>query len=173
MALETDKNFEKLDKKVMLSWRISRLLGFLVATIVLLVARMIFMSSRWYTSQSQQYAHLEEWIMWGILLILGYMVIGIIVYPIIEYRQWKYQITEDKVLVQHGIFYMRTTVIPIARIQHVTIEQGLINRRLQLAQVTISLASGNHVIEGVHETVAEQISEQLKDLLYHRLEQKR
>jgi len=95
--------------------------------------------------------------------------IGIILYPIIEYKQWRYAITEDKVEIRHGIFFITTTVIPIIRVQHITISRGPIYRKLGLSAVKIFLASGSFEIEGLRENIANTISENLKSRVMERL----
>lgn len=161
--------FQKLDKNIIVCWRISRLLLFVVITGLLLLGNHMFQGSEVYASLRNQYPDFQQWDFCVVSGIMLYFFAGIFVYPGIEYRQWQYQITDDKVVIRHGIFYIKTTTIPIARIQHVTLVQGPIYRRLQLAKVTIALASGQHEIEGVNEEVAQQISENLKDRLYRRL----
>ena len=94
-----------------------------------------------------------------------------LIYPEIEYRQWRYLITEDKVEIRHGIFFVETTIIPIVRIQHITISQGPIRRRFGLFGVKISLASGEHEIVGLTEEKAARVSDYLKTRLYVRLEE--
>jgi len=95
--------------------------------------------------------------------------IGIVIYPIIEYKQWRYAITEDKVEIRHGIFFVTTTVIPIIRVQHITISRGPIYRKLGLSSVKIFLASGSFDIEGLLENTATVISESLKSSVMERL----
>lgn len=93
-----------------------------------------------------------------------------IIYPAIEYRQWFYSISEDRVEIRHGIFFIKNSIIPIIRIQHVTVEQGPIYRRFGLYNVVISLASGNFQILGLSREKAEEISKNLNHRLYARLE---
>lgn len=154
--------YEKLDKKAILSWRIGRIIGFIIFGAIL-IGGLLFANN---SEALETYMH-YGYIVAGIMLI--YMLVGIIVYPEIEYRQWRYMITEDKVELQHGIFFVKTTVIPIIRVQHITMSRGPIYRKLGLSKVTIFLASGSFEIEGLNENVANMISENLKTRVFERL----
>lgn len=158
-------DFEKLDKRSILSWRLGRLITFIVTATIFLIG--ILFLKNYEIPQT-----IESSIIIGFGLILTYMLFGMIIYPEIEYRQWRYCITEDKVEIRHGIFFITTTIIPIIRIQHISASQGPINRRLGLHNITISLASGSFTIEGLTQEKADKISQYLKDKLYSRLNSK-
>ena len=155
-------NYEKLDEKAVLSWRIRRSISFLF--IFITVGGILLVSN--HTGLDNKYMN-YIYIVSGLLLV--YKLIGIIVYPIIEYQQWRYIITEDKVEIRHGIFFITTTVIPIIRVQHITISKGPIYRKMGLAAVKIFLASGSFEIEGLSENNANIISESLKSSVMERL----
>lgn len=156
-------NYEQLDKKAIISWRIGRIISFLVFLIVL-AGVLTFTKD---TSLVTQYHK----IFIGIAVLLTiYGAAGIYIYPEIEYRQWGYQITDDKVEFRHGIFFVTTTVIPIVRIQHITISNGPIYRKLGLSKVKIFLASGSFEIEGLSMATADTISENLKTKVMKRLQ---
>lgn len=153
----------KLDKKAVTSWRIGRLIGLAVALLVC--------AGLWFAAGFIQEVEPHQWILsllFGLFLL--YKLVGLIVYPLIEYGQWGYFITEDKVDLRHGIFFITNTIIPIIRIQHITVSQGPINRKLGLYDVEISLASSSFKIQCLDRTAADEIAENLKSKLYTRLE---
>lgn len=152
--------YMKLDPKATTSWRIKRGISFAVWIIICGIISLL-------TPYEETYGKIIEY---AILLFLLYKLIGLIVYPMIEYRQWGYRISEDKVDIQHGIFFVKHTVIPVIRIQHITVSQGPVNRHLGLYEVEISLASGSFTIECLSKDVADEIAENLKARLYTRLE---
>ncbi|SEW42300.1 PH domain-containing protein [[Clostridium] fimetarium] len=155
-------NYEKLDKNAILSWRIRRGISFIFLLIIVVVGLLI-MNNVGLDNKYKNYIYIAT----GLLLI--YKLIGIVIYPIIEYKQWRYAITEDKVEIRHGIFFVTTTVIPIIRVQHITISRGPIYRKLGLSSVKIFLASGSFDIEGLLENTATVISESLKSSVMERL----
>ena len=155
-------NYEKLDKNAILSWRIRRGISFIFLLIIVGVGLLI-MNNVGPDNKYNKYIYIST----GLLLL--YKLIGIVIYPIIEYKQWRYAITEDKVEIRHGIFFVTTTVIPIIRVQHITISRGPIYRKLGLSAVKIFLASGSFEIEGLRENIANTISENLKSRVMERL----
>lgn len=159
---DTIMNYEKLDKKAILSWRIDRIIGFIFVAITLAVV-MAFAKNMDRITPYINYLYIAA------TLFILYKLIGIIIYPEIEYRQWGYIITEDKVEFRHGIFFVTTTVIPIVRVQHITMSRGPIYRKLGLSKVKIFLASGSFDIEGLSESTANIISENLKSKVFERL----
>ena len=70
----------------------------------------------------------------------------------LEYRQWGYYITDDRVV-----------------IQDITTKQGPVMKRYGLYKVEISLASGTYEIPGLTEETANDIVDKLKSRLYSRV----
>lgn len=155
--------YQKLDKRILVSWRISRLIGILIVGVILMVA--IYILSR--QSFFERYM-LQGYIIAGV--ILSYMLVTLYLFPAIEYRQWGYIISDDRIEIRHGIFLIKITVIPIVRIQHITISQGPINRRLGISTINVHTASGVFSIEGISCEYASAMADMLKSKLYNRLE---
>ena len=66
--------------------------------------------------------------------------------PEIRYRRWRWEVTEVEVRLQHGLFIIERTVIPMVRVQHVDTSQGPIMRAFGLSEVKVSTAAGAHSI---------------------------
>lgn len=158
-------NYEKLDKKAVLAWRIGRAAGFCV-----LIAFLGFLLYGMRNIEELENYMKIVYIVAGALVI--YKFAGIFIFPAIEYKQWKYIITDDKIEFSHGIFFVTTTVIPIIRVQHITISRGPVYRKLGLSKVKVFLASGSFEIIGLTEERADQISENLKARVIERLDSK-
>lgn len=94
------------------------------------------------------------------------------IFPLIEYKQWKYQISDDKVEIIHGIFFIKRDIIPTIRMQNITIKQGPIYRRFGLFTVEIALASGTFEIVGLDGETAQEIADKLRAKLRERLQAK-
>ena len=154
--------YRKLDRKIIGGWRISRMIRlacFLIpAVVVSIFADMDILAWK-----------IGVFALWAIC---AYCLLGLILYPPIEYRQWGYYIDDEKVVIRHGLFFISQTIVPVIRIQNITISQGPINRRLGLYKVEIALASGSHEIVGLDQATADFISESLREKLYHRMEAK-
>ncbi|MGC2872750.1 PH domain-containing protein [Ihubacter sp. rT4E-8] len=157
--------YQQPDVRAMKSWRIGRLISFAVFAIIAAVVILIIWCTGW-----------SSW--WRYIIIGGAVLMAVVqgvaacILPQIEYRQWGYLIEEDKVVIRHGIFFIKKTIVPIIRIQNITMSQGPIDRRLGLYKLKLSLASGSFEIVGLNQETAEAISENLKSRLYARVREK-
>lgn len=156
--------YQKLDRKAVTGWRISRIIGFLVL-LGCLVPTWFFHFDFLEDTKIRTILYIIE----GVLIL--YKFIGIFIFPEYEYRQWRYIINDEKVEFRHGIFFVTTTVIPVVRVQHITVSRGPIYRKLGLSKVKIFLASGSFEIIGLTSETAEQISEGLKSKVIKRLDE--
>ena len=155
-------DYIKLDKKAITSWRVGRIIRL---PIWLIVCAAVFIGG-----MCIPFDILSTVVKVLVILLAVYKIAGIIIYPQIEYRQWGYKITEDRVDIRHGIFFVTHTIVPVVRIQHITVSQGPINRKLGLYEVEMSLASDSFEIPCLSKEVADEIAENLKSRLYKRLE---
>ncbi len=142
---------QKLDPKAIRMWQVSRLIGLAVLLILGTLAAIWLIR-----------AGAPMLLVWLTGLIVLIQLINLLVYPPIEYRQWSYQVTPDRIEIQKGIFFHQTRIIPTSRIQHVTVSEGPLARFYNLASVTIHTAGGQMKIDGLAKSVALEISENLK-----------
>lgn len=75
-------------------------------------------------------------------VLILYIFMAIIV-PARKYRHWGYDMGSDRLRIVRGYMFFRDTVVPFGRIQHIDVEQGPIDRRYDLATLTVHTA-GNH-----------------------------
>src|SRR5215203_5018764 len=66
--------------------------------------------------------------------------------PELRWRRWRWEVREHEIDLQRGVLVVRRTLIPMARVQHVETERGLIGQALGLATVEIHTAAGSHEI---------------------------
>jgi membrane protein YdbS with pleckstrin-like domain len=151
-------NYQKLDPRAPQLWRAVRLLGLVALALLgsgiysfLVLVAGLSATGRWTT---------WFFVIFGGLLILQSL--NLLLYPPIEYRQWAYAILPDRIETRHGIVFHTTRIVPISRIQHVTIHEGPLDRRFGLAAVTIHTAGGTVQITGLARETAAQISNGLK-----------
>ena len=83
--------------------------------------------------------------------------------PTIFYRHYRYIVDTEKVDVRSGVFFIRRTVVPIERIHQVQVRTGPLSNRVGLADVWVTTAGGNAVIQYLDREIAESIAEYLKD----------
>ena len=108
--------YQKIDARSVKSWRISGLIGFVTVLCVCTLVTFLIASSE----LSPLWRHLAKAAM---IVALCISIADIVIFPVIEYRQWGYILEDDRVVIRHGIFFVRETVIPIIRIQNITISQ--------------------------------------------------
>ncbi|MDU5107544.1 PH domain-containing protein [Clostridium sp.] len=153
------QEYEKLNVNAKKSWVISRLIGTLIVGSILITIK-IFMPR-----VTDDNSKINVYFTIGSLIFICLLLINSIVYPIIEYKQWRYTITKDKIEFTEGIFFIRKVIIPIIRIQHIQLNQGPINKILKLYNISIFTAGGQHKIPNIEVKKAEEISEYLKELI--------
>jgi len=151
--------YNRLSEHSKKSWFIARLITTVIVTIILLGAI-------YFTKEVLELGWVRDFSIYlysVIGIIVVFLILNTFIYPAIEYAQWKYMITNDKVDFVEGIFSTKRTIIPIIRIQQITMEQGIINKRFNLVNVKIHTAGGAHVIPNIEKEKAVEISEYLKD----------
>lgn len=77
-------------------------------------------------------------------LLVGYLFIYL--FPKIRWSRWRYEVRDSEIELQHGLFIVKRTLIPMIRVQHVDTVQGPILRKYRLSAITISTAATNHTI---------------------------
>lgn len=159
--------YEKLHQNSKKSWFIARGIWLLIIGGALINGR-IFASKYIYETSYHTFKVVIDIV---IVIILIFLLLNTFIYPIIEYKQWKYLINKDKIEFSEGIFLIKKTTIPIVRIQHIQVNQGIINRWLKLADISISTAGGQHKIPNIDIEKAERISDYLNNKVKEKVEE--
>jgi uncharacterized protein len=93
-----------------------------------------------------------------------YAVVAIAIVPMVRWRRWRYQVTEREIDLQRGVLFIRRTLVPMSRVQHVDSMQGPLLRRYQLASVHVATAAGIEVIPALAVEVAEALRDRIAAL---------
>ncbi|OFI07541.1 bacterial membrane flanked domain protein [Clostridium acetireducens DSM 10703] len=158
--------YNKLNEKAKTSWMLARAVTTIIVAVILGVCKWFFT----YKLKIDFFIKLGGYINVIFIIIVGLLLLNTFIYPAIEYAQWKYRITKDKIEFSEGIYSITTTIIPIVRVQHIKIHQGPINKIFNLANLSIYTAGGNHDIPNIDMKKAEEISEFLKDKIREKVE---
>lgn len=145
---------ERLDPRALTAWRIG---GLLSSLLTLLLAGAV--------SWLLWYLDLTWWVV-ALPLIVA-LVIGVIataVAPAIQWRRFRYAVTERDIELQRGVIVITRTLIPIVRVQHVDTRQGPILRRFDLAGVVIATAAGTEQIPALAIGVADDLRNRISIL---------
>lgn len=144
----------RISKKALTIWRITGFISLIIPWLIvigLFVLTVMFQLPFWIVS-----------IVIGIILVLSIIVIGIV--PSIRWARWRYEVHEHEIDLQHGVFVVRRTLVPMVRVQHVDTRQGPILRKYKLATVTISTAATVHEIPALNIEGADQLRDYISNL---------
>ena len=75
------------------------------------------------------------------LLLYAYIAFVI---PARRYRYWGYDMGTDRLRIVRSYMYHRDVVVPFGRIQHIDVDQGPIQRRYDLATLTVHTAGNQN-----------------------------
>ncbi|MBM6617705.1 PH domain-containing protein [Bacillus suaedaesalsae] len=143
-----------LNKRALTAWRISWSISMgilLLLAIAVLSFVIIFDFPRWI----------------GILTVIAVIILSIfyiVIYPKLQWKKWKYEVHEAEVDIQHGVFLVKRTLIPMVRVQHVDTQQGPLLRKFRLKSVTISTAATMHEIPALDEEEADLLRDRISSL---------
>ncbi|CAM3954639.1 PH domain-containing protein [Mesobacillus zeae] len=102
--------------------------------------------------------HWPVWIIPAFLaLCLAYGYFFIFLFPELRWKRWRYEVREQEVELQHGVFIVKRTLVPMIRVQHVDTRQGPLLRKYRLATVAVSTAATVHEIPALDMAEAEQL----------------
>lgn len=99
-----------------------------------------------------------EWITWvAAAIVVLQAFFSIYLFPKIRWERWRYEVREAEIELQHGLFIVNRTLIPMVRVQHVDTAEGPILRKYGLASITISTAATNHSIPALVTEEADEL----------------
>lgn len=98
----------------------------------------------------------------GSILLFAFLFIYL--FPKIRWNRWRYEVREAEIELQHGLFIVKRTLIPMVRVQHVDTTQGPLLRKYGLAVLTISTAATVHAIPAIPTEEADTLRRQISEL---------
>jgi len=106
------------------------------------------------------------WLVAALPLVAAFVIsaLSVGVMPDLRWRRWRYEIREDEVDLQRGIFWVSRTLVPLARIQHVDTQSGPLQRRFGLATVVFYTAAGPNQIPELSAPVAAGVRDRIAAL---------
>jgi membrane protein YdbS with pleckstrin-like domain len=109
--------------------------------------------------------HWPKWI-WLICIAIPIIDTYLFVYlfPKLRWLRWRYEVREQEIEIQHGLFIMKRTLVPMVRVQHVDTEQGPILRKYNLSSITISTAATIHTIPALEMEEADELRGRISQL---------
>ncbi|MEQ6376699.1 PH domain-containing protein [Bacillaceae bacterium S4-13-58] len=144
-----------ISKDAVFVWRVSSLLSVSFLWVGLIIFTYF---SRRFDLISFRYLLL----IWISLLLLTVVVSMLI--PYIRWKRWRYEVLDQEIDLQRGVWVVSRTLIPMVRVQHVDTIQGPLLRMKKLATVVISTAATKHSIPALDEKEADQLRDQISRL---------
>lgn len=154
MPIRPEPN-ERLHTSARTIWRLGGLITFSIFALIFVIAAGLLI---WFDV-------VPWWWAAAAAVVLGLpSLIGIYYVPELTWRAWRYEVGEDEVDLQSGVFTVTRTLIPMARIQHVDTRRGVLQRRFGLATVVLYTAAGANEIPGLADAVAGEVRDRIASL---------
>lgn len=99
-------------------------------------------------------------------------VTAFIIAPNIRYKRYKYLITEDRIEIVEGIFWVKRTIVPMDRIHQIDVARGPIDNAFKLSKVVVTTAGSAAAFKFIDIDVADEISEILNAKIASSLHEK-
>lgn len=99
----------------------------------------------------------------GLVFVLG--LTALILVPGRRYRAWRYAERDDELHIRHGLLVRVQTAVPFARVQHIDVAQGPVERRFGLARLILHTAGTRGAsipLPGLAHAEAEQMRDRIR-----------
>ncbi len=105
------------------------------------------------------------WMRWSAFTVVAVAgIICVIVLPPIRYRVFWYAISPTEIDVQHGIVFVKRSVIPMHRVQSLRVERGPIADHYRMANLRISTAANSLSCAGLDRREADDMCARISEL---------
>jgi uncharacterized protein len=95
----------------------------------------------------------KEWVLWILWALIGLNIFSAIysiwIEPSITQKTWRYEIDEEYIQLKHGRFQKHHTLIPMAKVEYVSTNQGPFLRKYGLYDLTIGTVTSSHKIPAI------------------------
>ena len=151
----TDMPTTPIDPAQIGVWRTGMAITFLVLLAVAGVAAMSVDAPAWAVGAGM-----------GALAVAGlaFTVTG----PPRRHHRWRYDLIGDELLVERGVHVQVRTVVPLARVQHIDVAQGPLERRAGLSRLVVHTAgtgSSDVAIPGLRLADAEALRDRIRGFI--------
>jgi membrane protein YdbS with pleckstrin-like domain len=103
-----------------------------------------------------------DWLPLGLaLLIAAGAVAWAIAIPIVGYRRWRWELHEEDLDLVHGAWRVVRTIVPITRIQHVSVERTGWTDVFGLVRLHVHTAAGKTTIPGLERARADELRDRI------------
>jgi membrane protein YdbS with pleckstrin-like domain len=104
---------------------------------------------------------------WAPLAVVTVVSVAGVALATARYRVWRYEIRDDALYLERGVFTRVRTVVPFVRLQHVDSSRGPVERLVGLASIVVYTAGSRGAdvtVPGLTSSGADDLRERLKRL---------
>ncbi|MGE7837733.1 PH domain-containing protein [Viridibacillus arvi] len=144
----------QISRKGLTVWRVYGIIQSLIILLIVAGVGVLTWFFEWY------------WWIYIICAVVPFVFAFLFIYlfPKIRWDHWRYEVREQEIEVQHGLFIVVRTLVPMVRVQHVDTSQGPILKRYGLAEMTISTAATTHTIPALVMAEADDLRARISEL---------
>lgn len=106
------------------------------------------------------------WVPWPFALLAGLAAIWMLILaPRRRWAAWGWALTDDELHVGYGVWARVHTVVPLARVQHIDVAQGPVERAFGVARLVLHTAGTAHatvLLPGVSRGTAEHLRDTIR-----------
>lgn len=138
---------KRISNKALSVWRIT---GAITSVIIVIVAGGVIWLS-----------NVFSWPIWVVISAVAVIILHVYLYvylfPLLRWKRWRYEVREQEIELQQGVFVVKRTLVPMIRVQHVDTRQGPLLKKYGLATVDVSTAATVHEIPALPVEEAEEL----------------
>ena len=105
--------------------------------------------------------------MWALLAWVAlalFALFAIVLVPELRWRRWRWEVREHEIDLRHGTWEVIRTLVPMARVQHVTTRRDPFQQALDLATVVVHTAAGANEIPALTVAEAARVRDRIAEL---------
>ncbi|MBE5926020.1 MAG: hypothetical protein E7270_03560 [Lachnospiraceae bacterium] len=145
------KEFKKLEKNALGCMYISTGLSSVIVMAILTIGLIYF-------------GLYKETLLLGIYIgVMALIALNAIISPLFRYHRYRYYLDSTSIETISGYIFVKHRIVPIERIQNVSISEGPIDRKFGVGKVTIVTGGGDIDISNISKNIADEICEMLKN----------
>jgi uncharacterized protein len=81
--------------------------------------------------------------------------------PVVRYRRWRWGLDEEELDLVRGVWRVVRTIVPLTRIQHVTVERTGWSDLFGLVSLHVHTAAGKTTIPGLRRPTADELRDRI------------
>ena len=105
--------------------------------------------------------------MWALLAWVAlalFALFTVVLVPEVRWRRWRWEVREHEIDLRHGTWEVIRTLVPMARVQHVTTRRDPFQQALDLATVVVHTAAGANEIPALTVAEAARVRDRIAEL---------